>query len=112
VMIVRGSPRAAPGTAPATSASSTVVVRALAFLQIALSWDIPASVRWFIEPIVERISRDSMSTILQRTREAVRSNIAACDGKVSGAVIISKEIARVGAAFVTKSKPVPEVLTT
>ena len=48
---------------------------------IALSRDISASVRWFTKPVVERVSRGSMSTILQRTREAVRSNIAPCDGK-------------------------------
>ena len=48
---------------------------------IALSRDISASLRWFTKPVVERVSRNSMSTILQLTREAVRSNIAACDGK-------------------------------
>jgi len=48
---------------------------------IALSRDILASVRWFRNPVVERICRASMSTILLRTKEAVRSNIAACNGK-------------------------------
>src|SRR5438445_2849532 len=48
---------------------------------IALSRDISASVRWLTKPGVERVSRNSMSTILQLTREAVRSNIAACDRK-------------------------------
>lgn len=48
---------------------------------IALSRDILESVRWFTKPVVERVSRNSMSTILQLTREAVRSNIAACVGK-------------------------------
>ncbi len=48
---------------------------------IALSRNILESVRWFTKPVVERVSRNSMSTILQLTREAVRSNIAACDGK-------------------------------
>jgi hypothetical protein len=48
---------------------------------IALSRDISASLRWFTKPVVERVSRASMSTILQRTREAVRSNIAARSGK-------------------------------
>ena len=43
---------------------------------IALSRDISALVRWFTKRVVERVSRDSMSTILQRTREAVGSNIA------------------------------------
>jgi len=48
---------------------------------IALSREISALFRWFTTPVVERISRDSMSTILRRTREAVRSSIAACDRK-------------------------------
>jgi len=48
---------------------------------IALSRDISASVRWLTKPVVERVSRNSLSTILQLTREAIRSNIAACDGK-------------------------------
>jgi hypothetical protein len=41
---------------------------------IALSRDISASVRWLTKPVFERISRNSMSTILERTREAVRSD--------------------------------------
>jgi hypothetical protein len=48
---------------------------------IALSRDISAYLHWLTKPVVERVSRASISTILQRTREAVRSNIAACNGK-------------------------------
>jgi hypothetical protein len=48
---------------------------------IALSRDISASLRWLTKPVVERVSRNSLSTILQLTREAVRSNIAVCDWK-------------------------------
>ena len=48
---------------------------------IALSRDISASLRWFTKPVVEHVSRASMTTILQRTREAVRSNIAVRNGK-------------------------------
>ena len=44
---------------------------------IALSRDISASVRWVTRPVVERVSRNSISTILERTREAVLSNAAA-----------------------------------
>ena len=39
---------------------------------IGLSRDIPASLRWFIEPIVRRVSRRSLSTSLQQTENAVR----------------------------------------
>jgi hypothetical protein len=39
---------------------------------IGLSRDIPGSVRWFVEPIVRRVSRGSLSTSLQQTENAVR----------------------------------------
>jgi hypothetical protein len=44
---------------------------------IALSRDISLSVRWVTKPVVERMSRNSIYTILERTREAVQSNVAA-----------------------------------
>jgi hypothetical protein len=40
---------------------------------IALSRDIPASLRWLVEPVVRRVSRTSLSTSLQQTEDAVRS---------------------------------------
>jgi len=39
---------------------------------IELSRDIPASMRWLVEPIVRRVSRSSLSTSLQQTQKAVR----------------------------------------
>jgi hypothetical protein len=41
---------------------------------IALSRDIPASLRWLVEPIARRVSRSSLATSLLQTEEAVRSN--------------------------------------
>jgi hypothetical protein len=41
---------------------------------IVLSRDIPAALRWLIEPIVNRLSRTSLSTSLLQTREAVVSS--------------------------------------
>jgi hypothetical protein len=43
---------------------------------IALSRDIPAALRWFVEPIVRRVSRSSITTSLQQTQAAVRSRSA------------------------------------
>jgi hypothetical protein len=43
---------------------------------IALSRDIPLSLRWVVSPIVRRISRSSLATSLQQTEEAVRSGDA------------------------------------
>ena len=39
---------------------------------IGLSRDIPASLRWIVEPIVRRVSRGSLSTSLRQTANAVR----------------------------------------
>lgn len=39
---------------------------------IALSRDIPFTLRWMVEPIVRRISRSSLMTSLQQTEDAVR----------------------------------------
>ena len=43
---------------------------------IALSRDIPAALRWVIDPIVRRVSKSSLVTSLQQTAAAVRSNNA------------------------------------
>ena len=43
---------------------------------IALSRDIPVAVRWLVNPIVRRVSRNSMLISLQQTKEAVRSTEA------------------------------------
>jgi hypothetical protein len=39
---------------------------------IGLSRDIPASIRWLVEPIVRRVSRGSLSTSLRQTETGVR----------------------------------------
>jgi hypothetical protein len=41
---------------------------------IGLSRDIPASLRWFVEPIVRRVSRSALSTTLQQTESAVHAS--------------------------------------
>ncbi len=40
-----------------------------------LSRDVPAALRWIIDPIVRRVSQDSLRTSLQQTRAAVRSAV-------------------------------------
>jgi hypothetical protein len=40
---------------------------------IALSRDIPATLRWVVDPIVRRVSRSSLTTSLQQTADAVRA---------------------------------------
>ena len=41
---------------------------------VALSRDIPDALRWFVEPIVRRVSRSAVATSLQQTEAAVRSH--------------------------------------
>jgi hypothetical protein len=41
---------------------------------IALSRDVPASLRWLIDPIVRRVAKASLINFLQQTRAAVHSN--------------------------------------
>ncbi|HUL13761.1 MAG TPA: hypothetical protein VLU73_16545 [Methylococcaceae bacterium] len=47
---------------------------------IALSRDIPAAARWFVDPIVRRLSRGSLLTSLQQTRTAVTATALATSG--------------------------------
>ena len=48
---------------------------------IALSRDIPISLRWMIEPIVRRVSKSSLITSLQQTEGAVRASVTLADSR-------------------------------
>jgi hypothetical protein len=48
---------------------------------IGLSRDIPASLRFLVEPIVRRVSRASLATSLRQTEQAVRSSTELAAGK-------------------------------
>jgi hypothetical protein len=48
---------------------------------IGLSRDIPASLRFLVEPIVRRVSRASLATSLLQTEQAVRSSNELAGGK-------------------------------
>jgi hypothetical protein len=48
---------------------------------IALSRDIPAGLRWFVDPIVRRVSRESIEKSLTETSDAVRERMDACDAR-------------------------------
>jgi len=63
---------------------------------IGLSRDIPASLRWLVEPMVRRISRGSLSTSLRQTENAVRLRTGLASGAVNGGSIVAK--ARAGRA--------------
>ena len=49
----------------------------------ALTRDIPASLRWLVSPVVTRLSRNSILTTLQQTRDAVRPHVHLADSAVS-----------------------------
>jgi hypothetical protein len=51
------------------------------FEAIGLSRDIPASLRWIVEPVVRRTSRASLSTSLRQTQAAVRSRAVNASAK-------------------------------
>jgi hypothetical protein len=51
------------------------------FEAIGLSRDVPASLRWIVEPIVRRTSRASLSTSLRQTETAVRSRAVNASAK-------------------------------
>jgi hypothetical protein len=54
------------------------------FEAIGLSRDIPASMRWLVEPIVRRVSRSSLLTSLQQTGKAVRLRTELANRKNGG----------------------------
>jgi hypothetical protein len=47
---------------------------------IALSRDVPATLRWMVDPIVRRVSRSSLETSLQQTADAVRASVTTSTG--------------------------------
>ena len=51
---------------------------------IGLSRDIPATLRWVVEPIVRRVSRGSLQMSLQQTQNAVRLRSDLANGKGGG----------------------------
>jgi len=51
---------------------------------IALSRDIPVSLRWLVEPIVRHVASTSVKNALQQTRDAVLNNRAFANGAVAG----------------------------
>ena len=63
---------------------------------MALSRDIPAAVRWMADPIVRRVSKNSLLTSLRQMQEAVRSSSGEAGQQVSsesscdGAVYLAK----------------------
>ena len=64
---------------------------------IGLSRDIPASLRFLVEPIVRRVSRASLSTSLRQTENAVRSRAELANGS-TGSGRSSDPIVHGGAA--------------
>lgn len=50
---------------------------------IALSREIPGAVRWIVDPIVRRVSRESLEKSLSETAEAARNHAEACADKAA-----------------------------
>lgn len=56
---------------------------------IALSRDVPAALRWFVDPIVRRVSRDSLEKSLTDTAKAVHEHAQACAQEGASRIIDS-----------------------
>jgi hypothetical protein len=50
---------------------------------IALSRDVPASVRWLVEPLIRHVAKASLINSLQQTRDAVHSKSVLANGTVA-----------------------------
>jgi len=48
---------------------------------VALSRDIPGALRWFVDPIVRRVSRESIEKSLTETSAAVRERMDSCEAR-------------------------------
>jgi hypothetical protein len=51
---------------------------------LALSRDVPGAFRWFVDPIVRRVSKDAMTTTLKQTSDAVHSSVEAANRTRNG----------------------------
>jgi len=78
---------------------------------IALSRDIPAALRWVVEPIVRRVSRASLAPSLQQTEAAVHSHSTAETAEINGGLPDPGMMRRSGTATSTSSlsRPLREI---
>jgi hypothetical protein len=58
---------------------------------IGLSRDIPASLRWLVEPIVRRVSRGSLSASLRQTANAVRLQVEFANRSGGSTAVVGRE---------------------
>lgn len=56
---------------------------------IVLSRDIPASLRWLVDPIARRVSRNTLTTSLRQTENAVRSHAKLAHSKTEGGKLMA-----------------------
>jgi hypothetical protein len=75
---------------------------------VALSRQIPAAVRFLVDPIVRRVSRNSLLTSLQKTEEAVGGN-SAIVARSASAPPQTRSAPGAAAAFSNKSSMLDEV---
>jgi len=78
---------------------------------IALSRDIPVSVRWLVNPIVRSISKNSLLVSLQQTEEAVRSTAGTANRTAKASAVATSNTAtlastgRIANTYVSRQKP-------
>jgi hypothetical protein len=74
---------------------------------IALSRDIPAGLRWMVEPIVRRVSRNTLLTSLQQMEEAVRSTAGTANRTAETSIVATSNAQgrTIGNTYVSRQKP-------
>jgi len=79
---------------------------------IALSRDIPVALRWMVDPIVRRVSRNTLLTSLQQTEEAVRSTAASASRTARPSIVATRNTqgtvtptGRIGNSYASRQKP-------
>jgi hypothetical protein len=70
---------------------------------VALSRDIPAAARFFVDPIVRRVSRYSLLTSLEQTEKALRGNPALLAARRVGIPAVAGHVDDTQASFLNKS---------
>ncbi len=79
---------------------------------IALSRDIPVALRWMVDPIVRRVSRNTLLTSLQQTEEAVRSTAETASRTERPSIFAARNTqgtvtppGRIGNSYASRQKP-------
>ena len=79
---------------------------------VALSRDVPVALRWVVDPIVRRVSRNTLLISLQQMEEAVRSTAGTANRTAKASIVATSNpqgtvtpTGRIGNSFASRPKP-------